>query len=228
MFKDISRFIINIVVVAIGMLLTYLCWEYLGSDQYDPFDASDEITLSVIFATALILYYINRPPKNAVHKGSLNKRLTRLSVFIYEMLIDIDKQLIKCELSPVFDEPIKTEKEQHPIISCHKIVYRIIESSPKDLSQERKEYTEFINILKDKEAPLAKNLYEIREESKEQDPKLLENINSTLFQLEKITQKTTYNTQTLHKELTKLFITIQEVCDYIETNYPEYDKKQWK
>lgn len=228
MLKGLFRFIINVVVVSIGILATYLCWEYIGNDLPYYQDPSEEIATAVILFTTLILYYVNRPPKTAINKNILSTRLTQLTILIYHMLVEIDEQLIKSKILPESKLPITSDKNKHPIYSCNQLVYKLIESSPNDLSLERKDYTDLIKILQYKENPIKEKLYEIRTHSKEQNPKLLEKINNTLYQLEKINQKTTYSPQMLHKELIKLYITIQEVCDHINTNYPEYDQKQWK
>lgn len=227
MLKDLGRLILNIIIVSIGLLLTYLCWNYLGSDRYDPYDISDDITLGVICATALILYYVNKPPKNAINSKALNSSLTQLSILLYHMLIETNKELVESELFPDQIQPILKDKTKHPIFSCQEIAYTLIESSLKDLAENKKDYSQLIAVLQSKENPLRDKLYDIRRYSKEQKPELLEKINNILYQLEKINQKNTYTPQMLYKELNKLLETILETCEHIKINYPDYNQKDW-
>ena len=115
-------------------------------------------------------------------------------------------------------------KDKHPILFCHKFVTEFINRIPKETSQDQKDYTDLINIIKEHDDNLYKEIM-LANGFKEEDEELLKNLKSIHTQLKKIQKETTLSQKELYKNLSKLSKKLLTTCEFIKTNYLQCIKK---
>ncbi|MGD9580258.1 MAG: hypothetical protein AB7V50_02705 [Vampirovibrionia bacterium] len=219
LFSGTYKFILNCIVVSLGLLATYLVWN-AGPDKIDYFDPTDEYCLAIIMLTIFIVYCINKPPKKIVNNYNLNKALKQYSIDLTETIIDITNELSKIELIEDISipKPVLT-KDTHPVFYCHEVIEKVMKLLPETESQERRDISGINRVINRYIHNLSNRLFTMKESTEGKDKGLLENVQNTNFQLQRLLQRESYADYALVKELNKFLISAHEATEYIIRNH---------
>ncbi|MGD9580257.1 MAG: hypothetical protein AB7V50_02700 [Vampirovibrionia bacterium] len=211
-FANTLKFTLNCIVVAVSLFILIGIW----NSKHDIFDYSIELTILVAGG---ILYFINKPPDKKVNDNNLNIALKQYSINLTHTAIKISEELNKMKL---IENPYlyKTAKgKEHPINHCLEVIFEVKRCIPAKKSEEEIDTSGIKRVITEYIYNLEDNLKTMKEFTRDKDPVLLEIVQKTNIQLQKILEKETYLDYTLRSDVNKFLNAANETAEYIIRNY---------
>ncbi|MGD9580256.1 MAG: hypothetical protein AB7V50_02695 [Vampirovibrionia bacterium] len=176
-----------------------------------------------------ILYFINNPhyltgnkPNNTkVNKDDLEIAIKQYSIILYDMLLELAKELNNINLINNINIQRVTERKKSLICYCNNVIYEIERGIPAKKSEEEKDTSGIKRVIKGYINALEDNLKTMKEFTKGEDPVLLEVIQKTNIQLQKILEKDSYLDYTLRSDINKFIKSAKDTNEYIIGKYTD-------